>query len=103
MVLPTIYCPICDSAATKDTLDEAEETVEAHNEDRHGGEAVARVFEEGIIPPDDVNELYERLREESMEHRERFARRVLRDDRFRITEDDDGPDRDDLREWVVKA
>lgn len=100
--MPLVYCPVCNSAAEVD-YDVAGPLVETHNEDRHGEEEVARVFPTGEVQPDEVNELYERLREESREHRERFARRVLRDDRFRVTEDEDGPDRDDLREWLIKA
>lgn len=95
-----IYCPVCNSAVEKESG--AAETVEAHNASRHDGEQIAVVFEDSVVRPDEVNELYDSLREESREHRERFARRVLQDDRFKITEDET-PERDEVREWIRKT
>lgn len=95
-----IYCPVCDSAVEKESG--VDELLESHNESRHDGEQAAVVFESGIVTPDEVNELYDGLRDQSREHKERFARRVLKDDRFKIT-DDEKPSREEFREWAVRT
>lgn len=96
-----VYCPVCNSAIEK-PLNEAKQTAAHHDDSRHQGETVARVFENGSVTPDEVNDLYDSLREYSREHRERFARRAITDDRFNITVDET-PDRDTVREWVVRT
>lgn len=41
-----VECPQCDRTVTKETQAEAEELVESHNEQRHGGENVAIILGE---------------------------------------------------------
>lgn len=100
--MPLVYCPVCDSAVEKAGRNDAEETSEKHNEGRHGGDEIARVFRTGVVHPEEVNEMYNLLKDWSREHRQRFAKRVIEDDRFRIRTDEEDED-DEVRKWTRRA
>lgn len=44
-----VHCPECDTTLWKDSMEEAVETAEKHDESRHGGEATTEV--NGIVLP----------------------------------------------------
>lgn len=96
-----VVCPACNRVVEKQDADEAIETRESHNEERHGGDDMATVFPSEEVPPEGVNLLYDRLREESREQRERFARTVMEDDRLRTSSEDSDPSREELLDLVV--
>lgn len=44
-----VHCTECDTVVWKDTIDDAVETAESHDESRHDGEPTTKV--NGIVPP----------------------------------------------------
>ena len=46
-----VSCPVCGTTTTTDSMEDAVETAERHDEMQHGGERTATV--NGILPPSD--------------------------------------------------
>lgn len=56
-----VHCPECDTTLYKDTIADAVETAEDHDESRHDNDRTTRVA--GMLPPEFSEETREQFRE----------------------------------------
>lgn len=80
--MPLTVCPACATVVEKDDVEDAETVAAGHNESIHHGDDMAQVFTGEFVAPDGVNDLYDAIRDRSMEQRGRFTTMVLNDDRL---------------------
>jgi len=56
-----VHCPECETELLKDSVEEAIEAVDTHDEKRHGGKPTTRV--NGIVPPQFSEEEKKQIRD----------------------------------------
>lgn len=84
-----IVCPPCDRVIEHDS-DGAIGIAQRHDQQRHDGENVVRLYGDGVVETDEVNELMDETRSEcnGQQYRE-FVDTVIHDPRFKVGEVDD--------------
>jgi len=73
-----IACPECDRVLSDYDRDDAGDTVSNHNDSRHDGNPIARIFEDS---DDGINQLVDDIRDEyGFEEYETFLQRLVKKD-----------------------